>query len=109
MKISFAKFILPGLLFGGILLPLAANAGNLNSINGRLHNQQKRVGAGVKDHQLTRHEQYALDARDSRIRTTEDRDREFHDGHLTAREHRNLEHDLNRTSRAIYRDRRKGN
>jgi len=105
MKTTLVKLVVPALL-AGLLLPLAANA---STINGRLNNQQHRINAGARDHQLTRHEQYALDARDSRIRTIEDRDREFHDGHLTSAEHRNLERDLNRTSHSIYRDRRNGN
>ena len=111
MKTTLVKFIVPAVLFGCTLLPLAANAStsHLNNVNWRLHHQQGRINAGSKDHQLTRHQQYALDARDNRIRGIEDRDREYHDGHLTKAEHRNLEHDLNRTSGAIHRERKNGN
>ena len=110
MKTTLVKFIVPAVLFGSILLPLAANASShVNNVNWRLHHQQKRINTGSKDHQLTRHEQYALDARDNRIRGIEDLDREHHDGHLTTVEHRHLEHDLNRTSHVIHRERRNGN
>lgn len=109
MKTNITKTIVATLFLGAALLPLAANASDLSSVNWRLHHQQQRITAGARDHQLTRHEQYALDARDSRIRTTEDRDRETHDGRLTSVEHRRLERDLNHTSGSIYRQRRNGN
>jgi hypothetical protein len=110
MKITLATIIVPAVLFGSTLLPLAANASSdhLNNINWRLHHQSQRINAGARDHQLTRHEQYALDRRDNRIQGIEYRDRESHDGRLTKAEHRNLERDLNRTSKGIYHERKAG-
>ena len=110
MKTTIAKVIAPALLLGAVLTTaVAANAHPYAPVNGRLENQQDRISAGVRDHQLTRREQYNLDARDSRIRTIEDRDRARDDGRLTRREHVNLERDLNHVSHSIYHDRRAGN
>jgi hypothetical protein len=110
MKITLSTIILPAVLFGSTLLPLAANAdnGHMKNINWRLHHQGQRINAGSKDHELNRHQQYALDRRDNRIHGIEERDREFHDGHLTKGEHKALERDLNHTSHAIHHQRKEG-
>src|SRR5665213_1543528 len=105
MKTTLNTLVGSAVLLGAIMLPIAVNASQPYGVNARLHNQARRVDAGVADHQLNLRQEYSLDARDSRIRTIEDRDRSRDDGSLTARQRTNLEHDLNRTSRTIYRER----
>jgi len=75
------------------------------TINQRLENQHDRIVNGTKDDQLTRRERTTLRADDAAIRAQERVYRHANDGHLTNAERRQLTHELNRTSRQIYRDR----
>ena len=107
MKINTMKIIAPALLLGALALPATAQMPppfhHHQGINARLHNQQERIHQGVGSDQLTRREQYRLDARDSRIRTQEYRDR-ISGGKFTPAERRHIQRELNHSSRAIYRD-----
>lgn len=99
------KCLAPALLLGALALPAAAQTPvhHPYSINHRLHDQQERIHQGVHSGQLTRREQYRLDARDSHIRTQEYRDR-LSGGKFTHAERRHIQHELNHSSGAIYRD-----
>jgi hypothetical protein len=75
------------------------------TINQRLENQHDRVQAGIKDDQLTKGEATHLRADDAAIHAQERVYRQANDGKLTKGERRQLNRELNRTSRQIYRDR----
>ena len=75
-------------------------------VNQRLENQKDRIQAGVKDDQLTRGEATHLEADDAAIRAQERVYRKANDGTLTTGEKKQLNHELNRNGRRIYRDRR---
>jgi len=109
MKITI-KCIAPALLLGALALPATAQTPPFHhheGINARLHNQQERIHQGVGSDQLTRREQYRLDARDSRIRTQEYRDR-LSGGKFTPAERRRIQRELNGSSRAIYHQKHDG-
>ena len=109
MKINTMKIIAPALLLGALALPAMAQTPppppfhNSHNINARFHNQQERIHQGVQSGQLTRREQYRLQARDSRIRTQEYRDR-LSGGKFTSAERHHIQRELNHSSTAIYRD-----
>ena len=110
MKISAAKYIAPALLLGALALPAMAQTPPLHhphGVNARLHEQQERIHQGAQSGQLTRREQYRLDARDSRIRTQEYRDR-LSGGKFTHAERRHIQRELNGSSRAIYHQKHDG-
>ncbi len=75
------------------------------TINQRLENQHDRIVDGTKDDQVTKAERTTLRADDAAIRAQERVYRQANDGKLTKAERKQLTHELNRTSRQIYRDR----
>jgi len=75
------------------------------TINQRLENQKDRIQAGTKDDQLTKGERTKLRANDAAIHAQEKVYRRANDGKLTTGEKRQLNRELNRNSRQIYRDR----
>jgi hypothetical protein len=77
------------------------------TINQRLENQGDRIQAGVKDDQLTKGQATHLKADDAAIHAEEKVDRHANDGKLTPAEQRQLNRQLNRNSRQIYRARHK--
>ena len=101
MKLNKTTVIAGIALLGAALLPMAAQA---QGINQRLHDQHGRIHQGVQSGQLTRREQYRLNRRDAYIHAQAHMDRRFDHGHLTPGERRNLNRELNGSSRAIYRD-----
>ena len=106
MKINTMKILAPALLLGALALPAMAQTPppyhHNEGINARFHNQQERIHQGVQSGQLTRREQYRLQARDSRIRTQEYRDR-LSGGRFTPAERHHIQREMNGSSRAIYR------
>ena len=109
MNIQITRLAVAALL-GATLLPSAALAQDATpmhhdhqGINARLRHQDARVDQGDASGQLTRRENRRLSHRDARIAGQESRDRYLHNGHLTRSERRHLNHELNHTSRAIYR------
>ena len=105
MKTIFVKILAPALLFSALMVPVSAQADPYHhpAVNGRLRDQQHRIGNGIASGQLTPHEAARLERREGRVRREVYRDRLDHNGHLTAREHRHVERQLNRDSRSIYR------
>jgi len=75
------------------------------TINERIENQHDRIAAGTKDNQLTGAERTRLRADDAAIRAQERAYRRANDGTLTTGEKRQLNRELNRNSRQIYRAR----
>lgn len=104
MKTIFVKILAPALLFGALMVPIAAQADPYHhtAVNTRLRDQQHRIGQGIRTGQLTPREAARLERREGRVHREIYRDRLNHSGHLTAREHRHVEHQLNRDSRSIY-------
>jgi hypothetical protein len=78
---------------------------NPATINQRLENQKDRIQAGTRDDQLTTGERTRLRANDAAIRAQERVYRRANDGTLTRSEKQQLNRELNRNSRRIYRDR----
>ena len=75
------------------------------TVNQRLEHQQDRIQAGNKDDQLTKGEATHLRADDAAIRAQEQVYRRANDGKLTKGEKTQLNRELNRSSRQIYRAR----
>ena len=71
-------------------------------INAREHRQVQRIKDGREDNELTRGELDWLRADEAAVRAEERVYRKSGDG-LSRMERRDLQHDLNRTSREIYR------
>jgi|SRR5581483_1035 len=80
----------------------AAPANRPRGVNAREHHQVVRIKDGVKDGELTRAELDKLKADEAAIRAEERVYRQSGDG-LNKRERTDLERDLNKTSREIYR------
>jgi len=75
------------------------------TINQRLENQHDRIQAGTKDDQLTKGERTHLRADDAAVRAQEKVYRQANDGKLTQGEKQQLNRELNRDSKQIYRAR----
>jgi len=92
-----------------IFVSAAANAQvpypHPDSIHQRLRDQHSRIYHGVKNGRLTYREAARLRARDARIRHQVALDRFRHNGHLTPREHRHVERELNHSSHHIWHER----
>lgn len=85
-----------------LVVAIAAMAG-AQGVDHRQKEQHKRIVSGVHHGSLTRQEAARLRAREAVIRAQKHRDRLAHHGHLTVAERRKLQHEENRTSRAIHR------
>jgi hypothetical protein len=85
----------------------SAIGASAQGINARQARQQARIYRGIASGELTLPEARRLEAQEARIAAIEARDRRSGDG-LSAREHRQLERDLNRESRNIYRQKHDG-
>ena len=87
----------------GMLTSTAAQAGSVDTprVDRREANQERRIDAGAASGQVTGSEAYRLDERLDRIEAREDRAKA--DGVVTPRERARLHHNLNGSSRAIWR------
>ena len=101
MTLNNVKYFAAAAALAATLVPMAAQA---QGINQRLNNQHQRIRQGVGSGQLTRGEQGRLNRRDAYIHGQERLDRRFDNGHLTGGERRQLNHELNHSSRRIYQD-----
>lgn len=89
------------------LLALASTVGMATSaqtINQRRADQQGRIAQGIRSGQLTPRETHRLEGREMSINRQERAMRRADYGRLTRRDRAVLNHRLNRTSRAIYRN-----
>jgi hypothetical protein len=95
-----------GLVIGCAVLGVAAGADagprQSRGINAREHRQAQRIHQGVDSGEITPAEKDRLKADEAAVRAEERVYRQSGDG-LNARERRDLEKDLNKTSREIYR------
>src|SRR6516165_8158876 len=73
-------------------------------INERKENQQDRIAQGVKSGQLTAGETARLETKESALNQEERDMRKLDNGKLTAQDRRTINHQQNRLSRNIYRD-----
>src|SRR5215813_10861516 len=76
------------------------------SINRIERRDQARIRQGIRSGELTRQEARRLEAEQARIRVNERFDQA--DGKLSSREHRQLQKELHRASRDIYRQKHDG-
>jgi len=74
-------------------------------VNQRLENQRDRIQAGKTDDQLTKREATHLRADDAAVRAQERVYRKANGGKLTKGERQQLNRELNKSSRQIYRAR----
>ena len=79
------------------------NVNPKSEVGQRERNQQERIAQGVKSGQLTAGETAHLEGRESAINKEVHNDRVANGGRLTAAERRQVNHQENGTSRAIYR------
>jgi hypothetical protein len=98
------RFIAAGVMGCALLATCAqaAPARHRSSINARERHQAQRIRQGARHGELTAAEKDRLAADEAAIRAKERVYRRTGDG-LNARERRDLQHDLNKTSREIYR------
>jgi hypothetical protein len=83
-----------------VIIPVAGLA--QRRVNGRQYNQRQRIRQGVRSGELTRVEAARLQRREAQIRLNEARARRS-GGEFTPRERARIQRQLNRSSRAIYR------
>ena len=76
-------------------------------INNREHREQQRINQGIRSGELTRREAVRLEEGMARIRTDE-RYARITGGGISPRERARLEREMNRESRAIYRQKHDG-
>ncbi|HEY1729293.1 MAG TPA: hypothetical protein VGG22_13025 [Candidatus Baltobacteraceae bacterium] len=101
MKTFFGKVLLASLtssMLVASMLPLAVQAGEVYN---REHNQQARINQGVRNGSLTygkyRRDENHLDAVNAQRRY----DLRHNDGHLTAGQYHQINHELNNNSQRI--------
>jgi hypothetical protein len=78
------------------------------TINQRLENQQDRIAQGIQSGQLTAGEAGNLETKEAAITNEVKADRQANGGKLTKAERAQVNHQLNRTSKQIYRDKHNG-
>jgi hypothetical protein len=76
----------------------------VNQVNRREANQQKRIGNGIKNGQLTSQQATNLEKRETSVQNREKRDMAAHNGHLTKAEQNGINRQQNRISKSIYKD-----
>lgn len=100
MKTPFASILLATLV--------CASAALAAEVDNRDANQQARIAQGVRSGQLTPGETSRLEGREAHINNEIARDRAANGGHLTAAERAKVNHQQDKTSGAIYRDKHNG-
>lgn len=95
----FNKIALATVVAASLIVPIAANAGEVRNREVR---QENRIYNGVKTGELTQREYDALQRREAQINEQRLNDLHRNDGHLTAREYRQLNREENRLSKRIY-------
>ncbi|HTT20728.1 MAG TPA: hypothetical protein VMG82_17460 [Candidatus Sulfotelmatobacter sp.] len=108
LKISFLSSALAVLV-----LPVVAQTTNSAPVTGqtiqqRKENQQDRIAQGIKSGQLTPGEAAHLEGNEAKINKEVHNDRAANGGKLTAQERAQVNHQQNRMSQQIYRDKHNG-
>jgi len=96
-----------GTLFLAAVVVLGLSSVSMAGINRREYREQQRINQGIRSGELTRREAGRLEAGLARIRTDE-RFARMSGGGISPREHARLEREMNRESRAIYRQKHDG-
>jgi predicted Holliday junction resolvase-like endonuclease len=96
--------LLSGVVLCAALAPMTSMASPRQTVNQRLENQQDRINQGIKSGELTRKEAGKLEAKEARIKNNERFDKKQDGGKLTPAQRASLNKQLNKTSRAIYKD-----
>ena len=73
-------------------------------VNARQDRQQNRINQGVHSGEMTKGETHHIEKNETAIHNEVKTDRADNGGHLTQQEHHQVEHQQNRESRQIYRD-----
>ncbi len=73
----------------------------VNEVNQRLENQETRTDAGVNSGTITAKQEERDQARDAKVSQEESADEAKHNGHLTKKEQRHMNRQLNRNSEHI--------
>jgi len=89
-----------------VVIASTASMAGPRGINARERREQQRINQGIRSGELTWREARRLEAGLARIRISERFARS--DGHISPRERARLERELNRESRAIYRQKHDG-
>ncbi len=100
----FVRQIAAALTGLALVAPVASAAPGGRGVNARQHRQAARIHEGIQDGQITRGEANRLRGDEAAIRA-EERVYRRSGGGLSRAERRDLQHDLNQTSREIYRAR----
>ncbi len=79
-----------------------------NEVNARDREQQQRIGQGIKSGSLTPGEAANLENKESRLNKEERNDRAANGGKLTAAEKNKINHQQNKVSKQIYKDKHNG-
>ncbi len=101
MKKQLVNAVTITLLAGSLITPVWAAGRRVKEVNQRERNQQKRIVNGIKSGELTPAETARIERREAQIRREERAYRADSNGRLTKAEQRDLNRDLNRTSRMI--------
>ena len=80
----------------------AANQNYKGEVGARQRNQQERIGQGIKSGQLTARESAHLENQQAHLNKEMHNDRAANGGKLTPAERRQVNHQENKTSKAIY-------
>jgi predicted transglutaminase-like cysteine proteinase len=76
----------------------------VNQVNHREQHQQNRIANGIKSDKLTSQQTAHLERGETRLKKNEKRDMAADNGHLTKQDQRQLNHEANRESTRIYKD-----
>jgi len=93
-----------GLLVFGLTGSAWANGPRIKEVNQRTRKQQKRIGEGIESGKISAGEATKLEKQEAAIKRQEHADRAAHNGHLTKAEQRDLNRELNHTSKEIHQD-----
>ncbi len=80
------------------------NHPRVNQINHREQNQQNRIANGIKNDKLTSQQTTNLERRETKLQNNEKKDMAADNGHLTKQNQRQLNHEANRVSGSIAKD-----
>lgn len=115
MKNNTIRLFMSSLILGTFLTSaaLAQETSNpatprIDQIDKRLDNQQQRIETNEKNGTITPKQAARDERRDARVERQLKRDEAKHNGHITPREQRSLNHELNRNSRDIHHQHVKG-
>jgi hypothetical protein len=100
MQLSIRTLLLAGAVAVSALIPSVVGA---QTIREREHNQQQRIGNGVKSGELTPAETARLEHREAELRAQIKADRSANGGKLSLAERAQLQKELDGVSAQIYR------